>query len=63
MSSALKTFVIIALYKSTFTIPYHTTGMDYDYVIDVVAGSKACIAGYSAVQAYITDVWVYYRHI
>jgi len=24
--SALETFVIIALYKSTFTIPYHTTG-------------------------------------
>jgi len=23
--SALETFVIIALYKSTFTIPYHTT--------------------------------------
>ena len=26
------------------------TGMDYDYVIDVVAGSKACIAGCSAVR-------------
>jgi len=25
VSSALETFVIIALYKSTFTIPYHTT--------------------------------------
>ena len=24
VSSALETFVIIALYKSTFTIPYHT---------------------------------------
>jgi len=36
--------------------------MDYDYVIDVVAGSKACTAGYSAVQAYITAVWAYYRH-
>ena len=23
------------------------------YVIDVVAGSRACLAGYSAVQAYI----------
>jgi len=33
-----------------------------DYIIDVVAGSKACIAGYSAVQAYITNVWVYYKH-
>ena len=32
-------------------------GMDYDYVIDVVAGSKGCIAGYSAVQVYITAVW------
>jgi len=31
--------------------------MDYDYVIDVVAGSKACIAGYSAAEAYITVVW------
>ena len=29
----------------------------------VVAGSKACTAGYSAVQAYITAVWAYYRHI
>jgi len=38
-------------------------GMDYDYVIDAVAGSTACIAGYSAVQAYITAVWAYYRHI
>ena len=27
------------------------------YRHDVVAGSKACIAGYSAVQAYITAVW------
>jgi len=26
--SALETFVIIALYKSTFTIPYHTTAND-----------------------------------
>jgi len=31
--------------------------MDYDYGLDVVAGSKACIAGYSAVQVYITAVW------
>jgi len=38
-------------------------GVDYDYVIDVVAGSKGCIAGYSAVQAYITAVWAYYRRI
>jgi len=37
-------------------------GVDYDYVIDVVAGSKACVAGYSAVEAYITAVWAYYRH-
>ena len=36
-------------------------GMVYDYVTDVVAGSKACIAGYSAVQAYIAAVWAYYR--
>jgi len=33
--------------------------MDYDYVIDVVAGSKASIAGYSAVHAYMTAVWAY----
>ena len=33
--------------------------MDYDYLIDVVAGSKACIAGYNAVQAYITAVWTH----
>jgi len=31
--------------------------MDIDYVMDVVAGSRACIAGYSAVQAYIAAVW------
>jgi len=38
--------------------------MGYDYDIDVVAGSKACIAGYSAVHArIITAVWAYYRHI
>jgi len=35
--------------------------MDYDYVIDVAAGSHACIAGYSSVQAYITAVSEYYR--
>jgi len=29
--------------------------MDYDYV-------KACVAGYRAVQAYITAVLAYYRH-
>jgi len=37
--------------------------MDYDYVIDVVTGKRACIAGiarYSAVHAYITAVWAYY---
>ena len=39
------------------------TGMDYDYIIDVVVGSKACIARYSAVQVYITALWTYYRHI
>jgi len=33
--------------------------MDYDYVIGVVAGSKARIAGYNAVQVYITA----YGHI
>jgi len=38
-------------------------GMDYDYVIGVAAGSKACIVGYSAVQAYITAVWAYYKDI
>jgi len=37
--------------------------MDYDYVIDVVAGSKACMAGYSAVQAYITAVWAYHKRL
>jgi len=26
-------------------------GTDYDYTTDVIAVSKACIAGYSAVQA------------
>jgi len=31
------------------------------YRLDVVAGSKARIAGYSAVQAYITAVWAYYE--
>ena len=39
-------------------------GMDYDYryVIDVVAGSKACKAEYSAIQTYITAaVWAFYR--
>ena len=39
------------------------TGMDYGYVIDVIASSKAGVAGYSAVQAYISAVWAYYRHI
>ena len=38
-------------------------GMDYDYVIDVIAGSKACIADYSAIQVYITAVWANYRRI
>ena len=37
--------------------------MDYDYVIDVVAGSNTCIAGYSAVQANVTAVWTHHRHI
>jgi len=37
--------------------------MDYDYVIDVIAGSKACIADYSAIQVYITAVWANYRRI
>jgi len=37
--------------------------MDYDSFIDVVTGSKAYIAGYSAVQAYITAVWAYYKHV
>jgi len=32
------------------------------YRHDVVAGSKACIAGYSAVHGYITVVWAYFRH-
>jgi len=38
--------------------------MDYDYryVIDVVAGSKACKAEYSAIQTYIAAaVWAFYR--
>ena len=30
---------------------------------DVVTDSEARIAGYSAVQAYITAVWAYYRRI
>jgi len=30
------------------------------YRQDVVAGSNACIAGYSAVQTYITAVWAYH---
>ena len=35
--------------------------MDCDYDIDVVAGSKARIAGYSAVQAHNSCmVWAYY---
>jgi len=37
--------------------------MDYDYVIDVIAGSKTCIADYSAIQVYITAVWANYRRI
>jgi len=37
-------------------------GMDYNYIIDVTADSKAYIAGYSTVQAYITAIWAYYRH-
>ena len=38
-------------------------GSVYDYVIGVVAGSKACIDGYSAVQAYRTAVWANCGHI
>jgi len=34
--SALETFVIIALYKSTFTIPYHTIQMVYTQQRDVM---------------------------
>ena len=37
--------------------------MHYDYVIDVVSDSKACIAGYTAVQTYTAAVRAYYRHI
>ena len=33
-------------------------GMDYDYVVDVVAGSKACIAGYNGLQAYNSCIWI-----
>jgi len=36
-------------------------GVDYDYVIDVIAGSKACIARYSAVQAYNSCMGILYE--
>ena len=35
--------------------------MDCDYIVDVFAGSKACIVGYIAVQLYEHIIGIYKR--